>query len=540
MSFRLLLQFALSFSLAQGSLFSSTKCSLSSLDTPECPAAGGLPVCVGIRSNGDRIFAHFPALARVVEATGPIYGVAGASSASISAWILESIHINPLVTKCGIKQCCSDQEQRARISFMLKGFQGFPLLSLLDPIGAIPTIAAQIVLQDIPGRLARGDLSAIEDLVSLLRSEINLLKIINPGMIELLLTSPDPLYHATDIVQLILSGLDFNVEEDVLIFFRPGFISFEGLMDVFDIYASFYAGYFPLNKRHMQKILTNCAVPSLGQNWTVIQDIPMKGSTCGKEWKKLFSGFARFRMSWMPSRTTDPMGKHMPTLVAASVVVDDAAQQWFAALEQYENAERQVDFAPSFEDLRFGYFGDQTSLDRVEDTLLQNYNDTKSRKFLSLGSSLWRDALITSPAEPSLDRGVVLDGNMVALGGWNDPVPAQVLRSMGCDRVVLVNRPRGAGSFARDVATLLGASPDDLASLDNLTDINSSWTQALLSQDVSFCGDWDAATRFDFDELYAVGYDGPFLSNDTCMRSLFGSSIVDTAIGGCTPLVPRT
>jgi len=77
----------------KGSKSSKSKSS----DPPECPLLTkpcntmechhqkergrdpSLPVCTGVRGNGPRLFAHFPALARVVEAFGPIRGFAGTS-----------------------------------------------------------------------------------------------------------------------------------------------------------------------------------------------------------------------------------------------------------------------------------------------------------------------------------------------------------------------------------------------------------------------------------------------------------------------------
>ena len=67
---------------------------------------GDLPLCVGVRGNGPRLWAHFPSLARVVEAFGPIHGMAGGSSATVTGFLLESIEANPFVTQCGTSRCC--------------------------------------------------------------------------------------------------------------------------------------------------------------------------------------------------------------------------------------------------------------------------------------------------------------------------------------------------------------------------------------------------------------------------------------------------
>jgi hypothetical protein len=93
-------------------------------------------MCVGIRGNGPRLWAHFPALARTVEAFGPVSGIAGGSSATITGFLLESIQCNPLILNCGESGCCSGTEQRARISLLLKSVQAIPSDSFLSPTEA--------------------------------------------------------------------------------------------------------------------------------------------------------------------------------------------------------------------------------------------------------------------------------------------------------------------------------------------------------------------------------------------------------------------
>jgi hypothetical protein len=67
------------------------------------------------------LWAHFPALARTVEAFGPVSGIAGGSSATITGFLFESIQCNPLILNCGESGCCSGT--RARISLLLKSVQ---------------------------------------------------------------------------------------------------------------------------------------------------------------------------------------------------------------------------------------------------------------------------------------------------------------------------------------------------------------------------------------------------------------------------------
>ena len=65
-------------------------------------------------------------------------------------------------------------------------------------------------------------------------------------LIELLRTSPDPLFHAEDILEA--SGGDFSVNNDPLVFIRPYLLNFRALVEAVDVAASFYAGLAPIDE----------------------------------------------------------------------------------------------------------------------------------------------------------------------------------------------------------------------------------------------------------------------------------------------------
>ena len=91
------------------------QCSLEEVslgDTPECASiqpTEDFDLCFGVRGNGPRLFAHFPALARAVEEFGIPSAYVGSSSATITGFLFESILENPLIKDCD-GRCCSGME----------------------------------------------------------------------------------------------------------------------------------------------------------------------------------------------------------------------------------------------------------------------------------------------------------------------------------------------------------------------------------------------------------------------------------------------
>jgi hypothetical protein len=496
-----------------------------------------LPFCVGIRGNGAKLWAHFTALARAIETFGPVSGVAGGSSATLVAFIFESIQSNPLVLDCGVNGCCSGMEQRARISFLLKSVQAVPSASIIWPTVALENILKQTQEQEILPRLMSNDSTlqdaAIQDLLEILTQE-DLTSLVNPDLIDLLQNSPDPVFHALDILEA--STRNFVIGDDPLVFIRPYILSFPGLAEVVDNIASFYSGLEPVDNNAMETMLKECAASSVGKDWNAIESVATPGGqTCGELFSSLFQAFLTRRDSSHPTRLDDPLGGSLKSLITTAVLRGEALNIWEKATEDYFNAIVPVDFNVDFNDVSFGYFGDQESLNRVKWKLPTLFSDLKSTKFLSLGQATWRYVLERSPAEPTLSRGVPIGDKMVSVGGWPDPTPAQVLTAMGCDRVVLLNKPDGASGFIKDIPGALGASPEMVNDLYSLEDKESSFVTALREADASYCADWDdpSISLSDFDAIADTGNAAPLLSDDPCILSLAGEA-TDVDIVGCT------
>jgi len=531
------------------------QCRLQSKDssTQECRRPNNklgqarLPVCVGVRGNGSRLFAHFPALARVVEALGPISAVAGGSSASVTSFLVESIESNPLVVHCPNDTCCSVEEQIARISFLFKSVQAIPDESSLAVEASLGPLLQDILDAEILERLQSDNtaeqLHAVADLLIILQSQDEqVAALINPDVVALLQNSPDPVYHATD----ILSNADpssFAINGDPLVFIRPYLLNFPEALKIIDLVASFYAGLDPVNQGAMADLLDDCAFKSTGKKWLAdIESMTTRsGSTCGVEFGALYRDFLDQRDASHPTRLEDTIGDKLPTMVHTSIVQGTGYEIWQQALKDYEEVNydyannETVSFDVNFEDARFGYFGDKFSLQRASTQLPKLFDDEKSSRFISLGSKPWSFVLARSTAEPTLSRGVPLpDIGSVSFGGWCDPVPAQVLTSIGCDKIVLINRPDGIGSFSVDIPVLLGATQEIVDDLYKLEDPESSFAKALTTADATICADWDTPDA-EPALLAETGYVGPFLSNDACVLSLNVGADNDKKIIGCTP-----
>lgn len=486
--------------------------------------------------------------------------MAGGSSGTISSFILESIVSNPLVLNCreserkangdkpteapvdngdeGSDTCCSSMEQRARISFLLKTVEQVSTETLISPTEWLLSIWVQIVEQQILSRLQLDDpemqQAALADLFAIFAQPDNA-PLVNPDLIELLQTSPDPIFHATDVLNATSRG--FTVGEDSLVFIRPYILNFAALADIVDLVASFYSGLEPVGMDEMDLMLSDCAMPSVGKDWDEVKDFETSsGMTCGQMFVSVYQEYIVLRDGSSPTRLDDSLGDTIKALINISVLRNDAVDMWEKASEDYFNAIVPVDFMPSFDDVDFGYYGDQDSLNAVSENISVLFDDAKSNKFAALGPSTWRDVLQQSPAEPTLSRGVpILDNTLVSVAGWADPTPTQVLAAMGCDRVVLINRPGGQGRFVLDIAALLGASEQDLVDLYSLDNDKSGFITSIREANASYCADWDSQPSLDVPAIANEGYIAPLLSEDKCILSLNVGAVDDENILGCTP-----
>lgn len=509
--------------------------------SPSAAAATGFGspgggVCVGVRGNGPRLWAHFTSLARITEEFGTLRGAAGGSSGSLTLFLIESVRANPLVEDCGPRRC-SRRERAAREALLFKAIQGVQDAGLTNDIVTVVALIQAVQAAGIEALLADPATAAqgVEALVDIL-SDPAVQSLINPELFTLLQQSPDPAFHAQDIIDSLANAASFNVD-DPNVFVRPGIINFAAIAEIVGRLGSFLAGYGPLDQEGMKGFLRACGTPGRGLDWPDVAPLAAPGGTCGETFSRLFDDFLAASQPGDPSRLDDPIGRFVPALVTTSVLTGAAVPAFEAAKASYFAAQPVTELGVAFEDVRFGYWGKRRDLRRVSRRLPRLFDDAKSAQFTPIPEAPWREILQFSPAEPGLSRALELPDGRVSAGGWSDPVPTQVLRALGCRRVVLVNRRDGIGGFTTGVATLLGASQQELDDLFDLSDPSSGFSTALRRASGVWCTDWDAPDQFDIRGLSAEGWEPPLETRDPRLLR-YENAGTDLGIPGCTPGVP--
>lgn len=499
-------------------------------------------LCVGVRGNGARIFAHFGAMARIHEQYGLIDGVAGGSSASITSFLTESIYTNPHVFRCQ-EGACQEQESALRVALLFKSLQGYVgFLSTTEEaaaIGQLAPLVGKIQASGVGALLEQGDTEGAQQaLLALLRSD-DLKSLINPELIELITQSPDPAYHVQDTWSALSSFGSFATDSE-MIFLRPGLLSFEALADKIGRIGSFYAAYGPEDAEAWQGFLDRCAPQSAGKTWVEISQLDGgDGLTCGDRFQSLLSGWRTELLkdeASHHSRIDDPIGEVLPSLISTSVLTGDASQMFRQARADYLQGQP-VTWQVDFKDVRFGYWGQSDDLDRVLSNP-QGFQDAKTEKFLALGEATWRTALSYSPAEPGLTRALEIDDQWVSAGGWSDLAPSLVLKNMGCQEVILVTR-QGAvqGGFGPSVAKLLGMDgqqDDALYDLKGDSAVYSSLSQA----DGVWCTNWDGYRETQINEVFQDAYSAPLETQDkrfTSASQPYEGITEGVSLPGCSP-----
>ena len=497
-------------------------------------ATGG--VCVGVRGNGPRLWAHFTSLSRITEEFGLVRGAAGGSSGSLTLFLIESVRANPLVERCGHRRC-SRRERAAREALLFKAIQGVQeagltndILTLVAVIQAVQDEGVEALLAD--PATAQAGVQALVDILS----DPAVQQIVNPEIFALLAQSPDPVFHAQDIIDSLANAASFSVT-DPNVFVRPGIINFEALAEVIGRLGNFLAAYGPIDRAGMTSFLQACGTPGRGLDWPDVAPLAAPGGTCGETLTTLFDDFLAASQPSDRSRLDDPIGRYVPSLVTTSVLQGDAVDAFQAAKASYFAAQPVSELGVDFDDVRFGYWGRTRDLRRAEIFLPYLFRDAKSARFTPISRAPWREILQFSPAEPGLARALELPDGRVSAGGWTDPVPTQVLRAIGCRRVVLVNRRDGIGNFTTGVASLLGASQEELDDLFDLADPRSGFSTALRRANGVWCTDWDAPDQFDITGLSAEGWSPPLETRDPRLLR-YENAGTDLGIPGCTPGVP--
>lgn len=496
--------------------------------------------CAGIRGNGQYLFAHYGSLARHVEEYGAITCAAGGSSASITTFVLESIWANPNVHNC-LGYRCRRLARDARIALMLKSFVGLVDTGLFEDAATLARLYQGVQDGNIV-ELLNGPLpeEGAEALVRLL-SELG--PLVNPELFELFANSPDPVWHAKDIIEGLQDGLNFIVN-DPKVFLRTSVIDFNEFATLVGVYGSFYAGYGPADHEGMADWLDACSYPGLGLTWEEVAALPgTEGRTCGETFSDLFNAYREaYAEVGGPNRADDPVGIYLPVFGVTGVLTGEAITHWEEARAAWIAAEP-IPFEPNFDDVGVGYWGQEHELRRMERNLDRWFTDLSSMKFEPLGSATWREALAASPAEPGFSPAVPLSGGLVSVGGWADPLRITPLEALGARYTVAINRRGGVqGSFTENVTRLLNASDEEITALYSSTDPASSFYVSLAEASGVWCTDWDAAGP-DPNNLFNDAYNSPLITDERRFyfpRFDYWNIDFDIELPGCTPGIPIT
>jgi len=479
-------------------------------ESGKCDERAKPQLCAAIRGNGQLITAHFASLARITEHYGLIDAAAGGSSGSITIFMAESVRKNPNIYSCGGADC-TESETAGRAALLLKSFPGY-----LQHLSTTKEAATFLQLQPLVAKLQASGVEGLLDtdveaartaLLEILESD-DLRELINPELVTLVEESPDPEFHIRDILDGAKKLGNFSVDSD-RIFIRPGLINFESVADKLGRAGSFYAGYGPADDTKMAAWLDACAEPGRNKTWFEVAGLPMGDSTCGAE---LNSMIGSYRTAFLAdpsihSRVDDKIGAVMPALISTSVVTGDSVAAFQAARTSYKAA-TPTPLEVSFDDVKFGYFGDAADLATVAKNT-RGYTDVKTKKFMSLGEATWRTAISYSPAEPGLSRALELPSGDISFGGWSDLAPTLVLENLGCEKVVYVTRTGEESEFAVGIARLLGmdaATETDLYDLDNAS---SAFSKSLSESDAAWCTNWNEQSATDLPGITADSYSAP-------------------------------
>lgn len=480
-------------------------------------------VCVGVRGNGQLIFAHFASLARIAEHYGPIWGGAGGSSGSITLFLLDSMQQNTALEFCGSAPC-TRAEQGVRLGLLLKSMNGYAGVLGMTPeaaaIGQLAPLAKRFGDAGIEALAETDPVAAQQALLDLLGSE-DLKDLVNAELVDTITSSPDPAFHVRDFAKALasLGSFDVGCTPEQLemgcnaksIFVRPGLLDFGSLVEKIGRIADFYAGLGPQDAARWKTWLDGCAGVSKGASWTTVAAAPLGDGTCGGEFTAMAEAYREgvLAAGGRPTRLDQPIGDGLAALISTSVLTGGAVDAFATARADYQAA---TDYTMdvSFDDVRFGYWGAADDLARVEGNPL-GFEDLKTQKFLSLGTATWAEALSFSPAEPGLARALEINDAYVSAGGWSDLHPTLVLANLGCEETIYVTRRGEESGFATGVARELGMTAEQSAALYDLS-AASSFAASITAADAVWCTDWNAKSPTDLAGVFADGYGAPMQS----------------------------
>lgn len=505
--------------------------------------------CIALRGNGEAEPAHWGALARSVEQLGLPIAMSGGSSASISMFLMEAIASHPAVKS----QKKNDQKERA--SLMLKSLVGFfgevQKTDSWNEFKKFYGVAMAMKDTDVLQKaLAQAEAHQLQKALGVLQQGVDL-GVLDPQSLKAVVGSIQQKdvkrtqFYLSELLDTakVFGKFRATGEGSENLFFRSGIVNFEQAAKAFGKIAAFYAlaSGNSAQKANWDEFFKTCQAGSIGKSW---MQIAQGNPTCAGLFAKLFT--TEFAQGGTEGFEERRIGEAFPVYPSTAILTGTAVTEFRKAhLDYHRSLSRS--FGNKFEithsdDIRFGYWGDPASLSRIEENL--DNNDEKSRRFVALGSTVWRQVLALSPAEPGLSplkEFTTEEGKeFVSAGGWADLHPVLLLKAAGCDNVLYITRRGGESLFAQGVAKRLFGfdrewaklNPDDASvvnlnnegdrqdqtslwsALYNLGNPHSSYNQALAAAGAVMCTNWnDFPPQSQFMELVEDSYRASYWKN---------------------------
>ena len=526
------------------SLLGSCKTSKSVVMEDEPLLANGKPkFCAAMRGNGHYIMTHFGSLARIVEHFGPLDGIAGGSSGSVSSFIYESMLKNPILRQCG-SRACTREEASLRLSLMLKSVIGYfdvnsnsseamvvygmrPLLVRAKALGIVGAIAETGELRDKLIHLLSA--SDVEEVVN--KEIFDTLKVNDPVL---------AVRNAKEVYSAIADFGQFSTENQT-IFMRPGIFDFKAVSRKFGRVGSFYAGYEPVDRAAFAEWLDTCAVAeSRGEFWELVTKRKFGDSTCGEEFSRIVVDFRDKLIgheSEFPSRIKEQVGSVIPMLISTSIIYGESNVADVKIQQGNYLVNKPSEIKPGLSGIKFGYWGDARSLAALEANE-QGYSDLRTKKRFSLGTATWEQVLSLSPAEPGLARIQIINEELASAGGWSDLSPTTVLKMLGCENTIYVTRRGDETPFADGIAKLLGIRDFEREKLYSLDNPKSSFSESLKNSSGIWCTDWNRFTDMQTAEMARHSYSAPLVTRSEFFTSnvlaSYDGIVRETDFRGCS------
>lgn len=482
--------------------------------------------CAAVRGNGELILAHWPALARAVEAQGLPKRAAGGSSAAISLFYLDSISRNPYLSK-------NTKVRNQQMALLIKSLVAHKAYlwaedskapKVMKAVGRYKEESADGFFGKVKLALkVAKDFSRFMDVLG------DYGPLLNSDMAQGLRENFS--FYREQVAEAASVFAAFDAKNDKNLFFRDGLVDFRYMAILIGRIGDFYAGYYSKKQNRagkaMETFLNQCGTQGAGKLW--FED-SQKDISCKNLFKDALDAYYEVPTYQLENEYTHHMetfeenrefankmifeevGSGLDVLATTAIVKGDGASKYQRLKKEYTEHRGRVseDFHVNFDqDLSYGYWGSARSLKQVQNQLPQLYpNDTKSKKFLPIENGMWFEALSTSPAEPGLanlqriplspkispykvanknyfsgiwpfkylflkvkpwyNEASPLNGvvpfreGIYSAGGWSDLHPILVLKAAGCKNTLYITRQNGETVFGQQVFIRLTGTTEQL------------------------------------------------------------------------------